>query len=59
MQNICALCVDFRLLMDVNINPIESLIIEHVSASLHLKTVEHKLLSVHGKLAVINKVDAT
>jgi len=45
--------------MDVNINPIESLIIEHVSASLHLKTVEHKLLSVHGKLAVINKVDAT
>jgi hypothetical protein len=59
LENICAVCVDFRLLMDVHINPIESLIIEHVSASLHLKTVEPKLLSVHGKLAVINEVDAT
>jgi len=55
----CALCVDFRLLMDIHINPIESLIIEHVTASLHLKTIEPKLLSVHGKLAIINKVDTT
>jgi len=58
LQNICALCVDFRLPMDVHINPMESLITEHVSASLHLKTIEPKLLSVHGKLAIINKADA-
>jgi hypothetical protein len=45
--------------MDVHITPIESLIIEHVSPSLHFKTVEHKLLSVHVKLAIINKVDAS
>lgn len=44
--------------MDVHINPMESLITEHVSASLHLKTIEPKLLSVHGKLAIINKADA-
>lgn len=59
LQNICALCVDFRLPMDVHINPIESLITEHISTSLHLKITEPKLLSVHGKLAIINKVDAT
>jgi hypothetical protein len=42
-------------------NPIESLIIEHViSMSTTSKSVrEPKLLSVHGKLDVINTVDGT
>jgi hypothetical protein len=54
-------CIDFRLFTCVQICPVEPLITEHMisMATISNTTTKHKLLSVQGKLDIINMVDVS